>query len=169
MTIRPRVLRAAALAACLVPLAACGGADTAAPPAAPPAAGSSTGHEAHSAQPGVTATGSLDAADQNGDGTSVTVAAVSIDAGGMGGWITLHEDAAGKPGPVTYFVAVPAGASSDVVIPTAGGIRTGSYWPMLHVDDHTAGTYEFPQVQGADLPVVVDGAVVMEKIVVTVG
>jgi len=89
----------------------------------------------------------MDAANQSGDGKSFTVASVSLDAGGKGGWIALHTDVSGKPGPVKYFVAVPAGASSKVVIPTPEGIPTGDYWPMLHVDDHAVGTYDFPKVE----------------------
>jgi len=89
-------------------------------------------------------------------------------AGGKGGWVALHADLNGKPGPVKYEVAVPAGASTNVTIPTPGGIPTGGYWPMLHVDDHTVGTYEFPQVPGADLPAMANGMVVMKKITVTV-
>jgi len=80
--------------------------------------------------------------------------------GGVGiGWLAVP--------PVKYEVAVPAGMSANVTIPTPGGIATGAYWPMLHVDDHVIGTYEFPQVPGADLPVMAGGMVVMKKITVT--
>lgn len=144
-------LAAATLAVALAALTACGSAPTAPPSAAPAAA-----------------TGTLDAADQTSDGKSVTVASVSIDAGGNGGWIALHQDMDGKPGPVTYVVAVPAGSSSSVVIPTPEGITTGAFWPMLHVDDGVLGTYEFPQTQGADLPAKADAMIVMKKIAVTV-
>jgi hypothetical protein len=60
------------------------------------------------------------------------------------------------------------GISSNVTLPTPGGIPTGAYWPMLHVDDHVIGTYEFPPVAGADLPVKANGAIVMKKITITV-
>jgi len=114
------------------------------------------------------ATGTLSAADQTSNGKSVMVASVDLQAGGKGGWVALHADLNGKPGPVKYFVAVPAGASTNVTIPTPGGIPTGAYWPMLHVDDHVIGTYEFPQTPGADLPAMANGMVVMKKITVTV-
>ncbi len=114
------------------------------------------------------ATGTLSAVDQTSNGKSVMVASVDLQAGGKGGWVALHADLNGKPGPVKYEVAVPAGASTNVTIPTPGGIPTGGYWPMLHVDDHTVGTYEFPQVPGADLPAMANGMVVMKKITVTV-
>ncbi len=175
-----RTLRAtitlASLAAAATALSACGSSGSSAPPAAAPsssaaatspATSSATSGSASSSAPAA-ASGTMDAANQSGDGKSVTVASVSLDAGGKGGWIALHTDVSGKPGPVKYFVAVPAGASSKVVIPTPEGIPTGDYWPMLHVDDHMVGTYEFPKVAGADLPAMSNGMVVMKKITVTV-
>ncbi len=175
-----RTLRAtitlASLAAAATALSACGSSGSSAPPAAAPsssaaatspATSAATSGSASSRAPAA-ASGTMDAANQTGDGKSVTVASVSLDAGGKGGWIALHTDVSGKPGPVKYFVAVPAGASSKVVIPTPEGIPTGDYWPMLHVDDHAVGTYEFPKVAGADLPAMSNGMVVMKKITVTV-
>ncbi len=161
-----KTLSAAALAAALATLTACG-ASTTTPAAAPSSAAAAPSSSAAAAAPAA-ATGTLDAADQSGDGKSVKIASVSIDAGGKGGWVALHMDKDGKPGPVKYFVQVPAGSSSDVVIPTPGGITTGAYWPMLHVDDSVIGTYEFPQTAGADLPAKADGMIVMKKITVTV-
>jgi hypothetical protein len=86
--------------------------------------------------------------DQTTNGKSVMVASVDLQAGGKGGWVALHADLNGKPGPVKYEVAVPAGASTNVTIPTPGGIPTSGYWPILHVDDHTVGTYEFRRSRG---------------------
>jgi len=171
-----RTLRAtitiASLAAAATALSACGSSGSSTPPAAAPsssaaATSAATSGSSSSSAPAA-ASGTMDAANQSGDGKSVTVASVSLDAGGKGGWIALHTDVSGKPGPVKYFVAVPAGASSKVVIPTPEGIPTGDYWPMLHVDDHAVGTYEFPKVAGADLPAMSNGMVVMKKITVTV-
>jgi len=177
-----RTLRAtitiASLAAAATALSACGSSGSSAPPAAAPSSSSAPSSSAaatsaatsgsSSSSAPAAASGTMDAANQSGDGKSVTVASVSLDAGGKGGWIALHTDVSGKPGPVKYFVAVPAGASSKVVIPTPEGIPTGDYWPMLHVDDHAVGTYEFPKVAGADLPAMSNGMVVMKKITVTV-
>ncbi len=170
------IITLASLAAAATALSACGSSGSSAPPAAAPsssaaatspATSAATSGSASSSAPAA-ASGTMDAANQTGDGKSVTVASVSLDAGGKGGWIALHTDVSGKPGPVKYFVAVPAGASSKVVIPTPEGIPTGDYWPMLHVDDHAVGTYEFPKVAGADLPAMSNGMVVMKKITVTV-
>ena len=175
-------LTVASLAAAAVGLAACGST----PPAAAPASSSTTSASAapststsapatstsstsaSSTSAPVAAASTLDAVDQSSDGKSVMVASVTLDAAGKGGWIALHADVGGKPGPVKYWVAVPSGASTKVSIPTPGGIPTGAYWPMLHVDDHTIGTYEFPKVPGADLPVMANGMIVMKKITVTV-
>ncbi len=167
-------LIATALTAAVAGISACGTNSTpaAAPPStaspstASPSSAASSSAASSSAAP--TASGTLSAADQTSNGKSVMVASVDLQAGGKGGWVALHADLNGKPGPVKYFVAVPAGASTNVAIPTPGGIPTGAYWPMLHVDDHVIGTYEFPQVTGADLPAMANGMVVMKKITVTV-
>ena len=167
---------AAALAAAAVGLSACGSSTTAAVPSttAPAAStstttGSASGSASASASGATSAPmGTLTAADQSSDGKSVVIASVDLQAGTQGGWIALHTDVGGKPGPVKYEVAVPAGMSTNVMIPTPGGIITGAYWPMLHIDDHVIGTYEFPQVSGADLPVTAGGMPVMKKITVTV-
>jgi hypothetical protein len=172
---------AVALAAGVVGVSACGSSTPAAAPSTTPAASSSaasaygasssasaSASSSSVAAPAAAATGTLTAADQSSDGKSVVVAAVDLKAGSQGGWIALHMDVGGKPGPVKYEVAIPAGASMNVKIPTPGGITTGAYWPMLHVDDHTIGTYEFPQVPGADLPAMAGGKPVMQKITVTV-
>ncbi len=179
------IVIATALTGAVAGISACGTSSTpAAAPTTPAAApstssgsGSGYGSAPTSAVPSSAApssaavpaaTGTLSAVDQTNNGKSVMVASVDLQAGGKGGWVALHADLNGKPGPVKYEVAVPAGASTNVTIPTPGGIPTGGYWPMLHVDDHTVGTYEFPQVPGADLPAMANGMVVMKKIMVTV-
>lgn len=167
-------LAAVSVAAALIGLNACGSSTTTAPPvdapnssAAAPTSSSATSSSTPTSS-AAGATGTLEAASQSSDGQSVMVDSVNLDAAGKGGWIALHADADGKPGPVKYFVAVPAGASSEVAIPTPDGISSGDYWPMLHVDDSVVGTYEFPQVAKADLPAMDNGMVVMKKITVTV-
>jgi len=183
MSTRRFTLTVASLAAAAAALSACGSSGSSAPPAAAPtssaaktsspaktptSAATSIASGSGSSSGAAAASGTLDAANQTSDGKSVTVASVSLKAGGKGGWIALHTDVNGKPGPVKYFVAVPSGASNKVVIPTPEGIPSGDYWPMLHVDDHMVGTYEFPKVAGADLPAMSNGMVVMKKITVTV-
>jgi hypothetical protein len=176
-TVRTAVT-AVALAAGVVGVSACGSSTPAAAPSSSTAAASTSAASGYgpssssaassSAAAPAAATGTLTAADQSSDGKSVVVASVDLQAGTQGGWIALHMDVGGKPGPVKYEVAIPAGASTNVTIPTPEGIATGAYWPMLHVDDHVIGTYEFPKVPEADLPAMAGGKVVMQKITVTV-
>ncbi|MDQ6650468.1 MAG: hypothetical protein M3Z02_10185 [Actinomycetota bacterium] len=165
--LRHSVLIAAALALGATTLAACGSSssDKAASSSAPTSAAASMSH-GPAADGKVT--GSIDVADQTSDGMQVVVARVDLEAGGAPGWIALHKDLDGKPGPVKYQVAIPAGKSANVAIKATEKLASGAYWPMLHIDDHVIGTYEFPQVAMADLPVKADGEIVMKKIMVTV-
>lgn len=110
-----------------------------------------------------TVSGSLDAVDQHSDGKTITIKAVNIT--GSSGFIAIHADLSGKPGPVVGHVAIPAGASSDVVVTLDKASPTGAYWPMLHLDAGKIGTYEFP---GPDVPVKTGADIVMKKITVTV-
>ncbi|MBI1258675.1 MAG: hypothetical protein GC204_14500 [Chloroflexi bacterium] len=73
------------------------------------------------------------------------------------GWLVVHSDKDGAPGPVLGEERVLAGTTTDVAVDLQANGRTEVLWPMLHVDTDTAGEYEFGTVQGADLPVVVRG------------
>lgn len=156
-------------------LAACSsGTTTGTPAVATPAPTSSTATSPTATTPTATssaseavASGTLTAATQTSDGKSLTVKAVTLT-GVDQGWVAVHMDAGGKPGPVVGEVAVKKGANSNVVIHFDKAVTTGDFWPMLHVDDHTVGTYEFPKVAGADLPVKAGSDVVMQKITLTV-
>jgi hypothetical protein len=152
----PRTSVAGLAVLALVALGACGSDSTSSTTAAP----------AGSAAPGATVSGSIDAADQTSDGKTITVTSVNVT--GSSGFIAVHVDTAGAPGPVVGHAAIPEGDSKDVVITLDTPVATGvSLWPMLHTDAGTIGTYEFP---GPDGPVNgADGAVVMKKITVTVG
>lgn len=74
------------------------------------------------------------------------------------GWLVIHADGDGRPGPVIGFAEVQAGANSELTVPLDSNEGT-SVWPMLHVDTGEAGVYEFGQVEGADAPVMIDGQV----------
>lgn len=113
--------------------------------------------------PATGVTGSLDADDQTGDGKTITIKSVSIT--GSAGFIAIHADLEGKPGPVVGHVAIPEGDSSDVAVTLDTPAPTSAYWPMLHLDSGTIGTYEFP---GPDVPVQSGADIVMKKITVTV-
>lgn len=80
------------------------------------------------------------------------------------GWIVIHAQADGKPGPVLGHTAVVDGENTNVVVELAAEGRTDTLYAMLHTDAGTVGTYEFP---GDDGPVSVDGAVVTPAFNVT--
>ena len=143
----------------LVVLGACGSDSKSSSATAAPTSAAPTG----SAAP-ATVTGSLDAADQTSDGKTISVSAVNIS--GSSGFIAIHQDADGAPGPVVGHVAIPEGDSSNVVVTLDAPVTTGAFWPMLHLDAGTIGTYEFPGVDG---PVKSGSDIVMKKITVTVG
>lgn len=106
---------------------------------------------------------SVTVGDQESDGTTVTVAQVTA---AEQGWLVIHANADGKPGPVLGQVSIPAGTTDNVVVtldtPLSG---TEPVWAMLHVDGGVVGTYEFP---GADSPVMVNDAITMASLMVTV-
>lgn len=95
--------------------------------------------------------------------SSVVVPLVVSDAQG---WIVIHTDNEGAPGPVIGFAGVAQGENTEVVveIDTAGATET--LYAMLHVDAGTAGEYEFP---GDDVPVSVEGQVVLAPFAITGG
>ena len=112
------------------------------------------------------ASGSVQAQDQTSDDSSLRVA--QVDLGIDQGFIGVHMDLDGKPGPVVGVAQVEKGTSEDLVVRFDEPVASGAFWPMLHADDHAIGTYEFPKVAGADLPVKDGEQVVMKKIMLTV-
>jgi hypothetical protein len=97
------------------------------------------------------------AGDQESNGASVGVAQVVAT---EQGWIVIHADVEGKPGPVLGQASVPPGTTDNIVVTLDTPLtESRSLWAMLHVDVGTMGTYEFP---GADGPVIIDNAVVMQ-------
>ena len=100
-------------------------------------------------------TPSVTVSDQPIENEMVTVdQVVSVGAG----WIVIHADANGAPGPVLGNAAVSDGENLAVQVQLAAEGRTEMLWAMLHTDAGTVGTYEFP---GDDGPVTVDGSVVV--------
>lgn len=100
--------------------------------------------------------------DQTGDGTSIVVDSVSLEGGT--GHIAIHIDVDGTPGAVVGNGPVPEGVTPELVIPFDDPAASGTYWPMLHIDNGN-GIYEFP---GPDAPLVVEGEPVMTPIELTV-
>lgn len=106
---------------------------------------------------------SVTVGDQTSDGTTITVTQVTA---AEPGWLVIHANVEGKPGPVLGQVSVPAGTTANVVVTLSTPLReTEPVWAMLHVDAGAVGTYEFP---GADSPVLVNDAIVMASLMATV-
>lgn len=165
----PRVLAPLSLSLVLTAaLTACGndGPSSAAAPAAAPSASES--HDGAHDNAAAEASGTVEAENQSSDGTSLTVARVDLD-GIDQGFIGVHMDLDGKPGPVVGVAQVKKGSTDELVVSFDKPVASGAFWPMLHVDDNTLGTYEFPKVKGADLPVKDGEKIVMKKITLTVG
>lgn len=98
----------------------------------------------------------IDAHDQFVDGDTVTIASVTVQ---VDGWLVIHSDNNGAPGPVLGQERVLAGTTNNVDVTLQADGRTEVLFPMLHTDTGTAGEYEFGIVEGADPPVVVRGVV----------
>jgi hypothetical protein len=84
------------------------------------------------------------------------------------GWVVIHESNPDGtimlPG-IIGKTMVKAGASGNFAIMLDKKVANGAkLWPMLHIDAGVIGEYEFP---GPDVPVVVNGEIVMVPIIVT--
>lgn len=106
-------------------------------------------------------TPSVTVSDQSADGGNLVIAEVISDGPG---WIVIHADGGGSPGPVLGYSAVSDGANKDVSVMIDDSEATPVLFAMLHVDAGALGTYEFP---GADGPVKVDGQMVSPAFNVT--
>ncbi len=89
-----------------------------------------------------------------------TVTAKSVLSQGPG-WLVIHSDNAGSPGPVLGETLLTDGLNENVVVELSADGLTDVVWPMLHADTGELGVYEFGTVEGADAPVSVDGNVVV--------
>jgi hypothetical protein len=99
---------------------------------------------------------SVEVSDQAIDQGTVTVATVNAV---EDGWVVIHTEADGKPGPVIGYTQIPAGESTDVKVAVDTSQATPNLFAMLHVDEGAKGTYEFP---GADVPVKEGDMIVMK-------
>jgi hypothetical protein len=101
--------------------------------------------------------------DQSSDGLTVVVDSVTAAAPG---WIVIHLDNNGAPGPVIGQSAVDAGENLDVEVELDPALDSDTaLWAMLHVDEGVAGEYEFP---GPDVPVRADNMIVMSAFTASV-
>ncbi len=98
----------------------------------------------------------ISAGDQLVAENTVTVDVVTI---GEPGWLAIHSESGGAPGPVLGQTLLEPGRTRNVTVELAAEGQTTVLFPMLHVDTGAAGEYEFGAVEGADAPVIVDGSV----------
>ena len=73
------------------------------------------------------------------------------------GWIMIHADNGGNPGPALGYSPVRQGENLNVVVAIDSKKATPVLYAMLHVDSGVVGVLEFP---GADVPVMNNGAMV---------
>ncbi len=112
---------------------------------------------------------SIAAIDQSGDGSTVTVSSVTLP---TGGFVVIHADNEGSPGPILgWSDLLPAGESSDVVVTLNTAISAETtVFPMAHVDANGNSEYEFmPPDVTIDVPATTaEGSVAVLSIVYTV-
>jgi predicted lipoprotein with Yx(FWY)xxD motif len=82
-----------------------------------------------------------------GDEGTVTVAEI---VSASPGWIVIHAQADGSPGPILGATQVSVGVNSDVVVEIDTSGSTQTLYAMLHVDAGNLGEFEFPG--GDDVP-----------------
>lgn len=129
------------LAATSLIAAACGSDDDTATTEPPAAETDATDNGATAETPPLTPA-SIAADAQDSDGTSVTIASVTLPAPGF---VAVHADNGGAPGAILGNSEVlPSGESTDVVVSFAEPL-TGSQtvFPMAHIDVNDNGVYEF--------------------------
>jgi len=76
------------------------------------------------------------------------------------GWLVIHQDANGAPGPVVGWAALKPGVNWNVRVKINSTGAPSYLWAMLHTDAAPVGRYEFP---GPDAPLTLDGKVVMKE------
>lgn len=76
------------------------------------------------------------------------------------GWLVIHQDSDGAPGPVLGFAALRSGLTRTLTVTVDAAAAGARVFPMLHFDSGAAGVYEFGSVPGADVPVVLAGRVI---------
>lgn len=121
-----------------------------------PAMEATTDPYAASTADAMSSAASVEIGDQAIEDGTVTVTKVNAV---VDGWLVIHIEADGKPGPVIGQTQVPAGESKDVKVTIDPAMATAKMFAMLHVDEGVKGTYEFP---GADAPVKDGDMIVMQ-------
>ena len=149
--------------------AACGGDDDADTTTAAPTTAATGTTAAPEAEGPPTAPSEIVAEAQTSDGTTITVIRVSLPSPGF---IAVHSNADGGPGPVIgHSDLLEAGTSGDVTVTLDEPLTSSdTVFPMVHIDFDEDGVYEFfPPDETVDIPgVTADGEVAVVGAEVTV-
>lgn len=141
------ILSAGMLLSVLV-LAACTGQTAPANEPAPTEAPAEPTEAAEPAEEEAAVSNAVSVEDQSlGEDNTVVIAGVVSD---TPGWMVIHADDGGKPGPIVGRAQVGLGDNSDVLVEIDAAAATGTLYAMLHVDAGTEGEFEFPG--GVDVP-----------------
>jgi len=95
---------------------------------------------------------SISADEQSSDGSTIVVASINLPSAGF---IAVHADADGAPGPVIgNSELLPAGESTDVIVTLDTPLAaSGTVFPMVHIDIDGDGVYDFaPPDETTDSP-----------------
>jgi hypothetical protein len=99
-------------------------------------------------------TAALEVTDQKLEENKVVVARVSMS---RQGWLVIHGDVRGQPGPILGKVPLNVGEFTDVPVVLIVPPKSEKLWAMIHVDEGKLGLYDF----GIDGPLEQGGSVVM--------
>jgi len=107
----------------------------------------------------------LEASPQTSDGKTIKIDQAIFT--GTKGWVGIHADAGGAPGPVIgVSKLLDAGTSSNITVTLDKPLTaTAKVFPMLHLEDNNNTTYDFPN---GDAPAKVGADVVVLPITITV-
>jgi len=83
------------------------------------------------------------------------------------GWIVIHAQKDGKPGPILGYSPVADGENTNVVVEIDATKATPTLYAMLHTDAGQMGTFEFPN--GPDVPMKAGDQVITPPFQVTGG
>lgn len=86
----------------------------------------------------------LEAADETTSGKTIQIPDVVLK--DTKGYVAIHSDANGAPGPVIGVSdLLSAGETQDVHVKlTKRMTKSADVWPMIHVEDNNDGKYDFP-------------------------
>ncbi len=74
------------------------------------------------------------------------------------GWLVIHGDVAGHPGPILGKVPLKVGEYTNLAVTLIVPPKTQKLWAMLHIDEGKPGVYDF-EIDG---PLEQDGSVVAQ-------